>query len=35
MNLSAGTYTVNDGIFDGDWSPLYTWANDAGRLTVR
>jgi hypothetical protein len=35
VNLPAGTYTVRVGIFNADWSTLYTWDGDAGTLTVR
>ena len=35
VSLPAGTYTVRVGIFNTDWSTLYTWDGDAGTLTVR
>jgi len=35
VSLPAGTYTVRAGIFNADWSTLYTWDGDAGTLTVR
>jgi hypothetical protein len=35
VSLPAGTYTVRAGIFNADWSTLYTWDSDAGTLTVR
>jgi List-Bact-rpt repeat protein len=31
---ATGVYTVRIGVFSGNWATLYTWNNDAARITV-
>ncbi|MFN8557678.1 MAG: hypothetical protein U0531_10130, partial [Dehalococcoidia bacterium] len=31
---AAGTYTVKVGVFGPNWTPLYTWNDNAARLTI-
>jgi hypothetical protein len=32
---TRGTYTVKVGVFNGSWSTLYVWANQAATTTVK
>jgi hypothetical protein len=34
VDLAVGTYTLKVGVFSSDWSTLYTWANQAGTISV-
>ncbi len=33
-NLAAGTYTLKVGVFNSNWSTLYSWNNSAGTVKV-
>jgi hypothetical protein len=34
VDLAVGTYMLKLGVFSSDWSTLYTWANQAGMISV-
>jgi hypothetical protein len=34
-NGSTGTYTVKIGVFNGSWTTLCLWVNNAGSFAVR